>query len=612
MSDNSAVNKKKSSGSRPAKTSPQPAPRKQNSPQRAADRSQQKSKPKPDVPKANAHLVMFPTAATGAQFGAPLSGALSALGDSVGRALGGRGFLSASSNETGGDETFEVSDENGNGNGNVDQMSLPTSSAPETENINPRHRIFPLSDVNMANIHAILLDMDYSAVQYDVREAEKAIFDRAKQKFSYLGPAVETLRFNPRQAILGNVVDPSRGVVLKANFRGIPKVGYKGYRKISPTRLSAMYQTRVQLRDPRWDMANSIYALTGLSMYSQLVHLKGQDRLTGNLDYRSLYDKVTHTINEVHQEGYPKSEFVKHPDRYVLLDSKASLALLDQYHSGKKLVLVTNSPKWYVDKMMSYSYDRYLPRGMRWRDLFNLVVVRAEKPGFFSNDTPFYTLGDDGEPSAPMTEEPKEGASYAHGNLDSLLRWLKIPPFKALYAGDDMRSEVLESSRAGLNTLLLMAQLSEEIEALQQSEDQQLELTLLMDDKNKKEDALSRIDRSIQRIEKRYGPQPELSLEQLRKDRQAQVSEIEALNGRINQLAKRLSHLHNEFFGPITQAGGQSSLWAEHMRRRADLVTSKLSNLASYGPNMYFRARRSELLQRPFGSIDEPVRHVGE
>lgn len=40
---------------------------------------------------------------------------------------------------------------------------------------------------------------------------------------------------------------------------------------------------------------------------------------------------------------------------------------------GKILLLITNSDYQYTDVMMTYCYDRFLPQGMRWRDLFDMV-----------------------------------------------------------------------------------------------------------------------------------------------------------------------------------------------------------------------------------------------
>jgi hypothetical protein len=37
------------------------------------------------------------------------------------------------------------------------------------------------------------------------------------------------------------------------------------------------------------------------------------------------------------------------------------------------LLLITNSDYEYTARMMAFAYDRFLPDGMTWRDLFDMV-----------------------------------------------------------------------------------------------------------------------------------------------------------------------------------------------------------------------------------------------
>lgn len=41
---------------------------------------------------------------------------------------------------------------------------------------------------------------------------------------------------------------------------------------------------------------------------------------------------------------------------------------------------------------MSFAYDRYLPEGMVWRDLFDMVIIQARKPDFFSYNMSLYEV----------------------------------------------------------------------------------------------------------------------------------------------------------------------------------------------------------------------------
>jgi hypothetical protein len=42
--------------------------------------------------------------------------------------------------------------------------------------------------------------------------------------------------------------------------------------------------------------------------------------------------------------------------------------------------------------MMRYAFDSFLPAGTTWRDLFDVVVLGASKPGFFTHRAPLFPL----------------------------------------------------------------------------------------------------------------------------------------------------------------------------------------------------------------------------
>lgn len=70
------------------------------------------------------------------------------------------------------------------------------------------------------------------------------------------------------------------------------------------------------------------------------------------------------------------------------IDPELPLTLLDQRESGKKLALITNSEWGYTKCMMSNVFDRFLPQGLTWRDLFDVILVNARKPSFFTHSMP--------------------------------------------------------------------------------------------------------------------------------------------------------------------------------------------------------------------------------
>ena len=50
--------------------------------------------------------------------------------------------------------------------------------------------------------------------------------------------------------------------------------------------------------------------------------------------------------------------------------------------AGKRLLLITNSDYLYTNKMMQYAFDKYLPNGMGWRSIFDMVRFSSENSLF--------------------------------------------------------------------------------------------------------------------------------------------------------------------------------------------------------------------------------------
>ena len=69
-----------------------------------------------------------------------------------------------------------------------------------------------------------------------------------------------------------------------------------------------------------------------------------------------------------------------HPHQYLHRDPELIPYLLRLKQEGKKLFVITNSPFETVDAGMSYMV------GHNWRDLFEVIIVQAGKPHFFTNN----------------------------------------------------------------------------------------------------------------------------------------------------------------------------------------------------------------------------------
>src|SRR5262245_1154915 len=252
--------------------------------------------------------------------------------------------------------------------------------------------VFCNRTLNMRSIRAIGYDMDYTLVHYHAAEWERRAYHHVKERFLAAGWPVGPLEFDPDHAVRGLVLDVEYGNIVKANRFGFVRAAAHGTRMLPFDEMRAVYaRTLVDLSEHRWVFLNTLFSLSEGCLYAQLVDLLDAGKLPGPMGYAQLYAQVKDKLDRAHVEGRLKAEVVAEPARFVSLDGETALALQDQKAAGKRLLLITNSEWSYTNAMMAYSFEPFLG-GRRWRELFDLIIVGARKPDFFTHQAPFYEV----------------------------------------------------------------------------------------------------------------------------------------------------------------------------------------------------------------------------
>ncbi|HJV37317.1 MAG TPA: 5'-nucleotidase domain-containing protein, partial [Geothrix sp.] len=356
----------------------------------------------------------------------------------------------------------------------------------------------------------------------------------------------------------------------------------------------------VDLSDPRWVFLNTLFSLSEGCLYAQAVDLLDQGALPRPFEYASLYRHVRSRVDAQHLEGHLKAEIAAAPERYVVQDPEAALALLDQKAAGKKLMLITNSEWSFTAKMMAHAYDRHLPEGMTWRKLFDLVIVAARKPAFFTERGPFFEVVDESGLLRPLMGPLRPGGLYLGGSASQVERDLGIAGDEILYVGDHMFGDVHVSKRTlSWRTALVLRELEREVEALETFRETELKLMALMREKETLEARLSRARLALQRLHADYGPAPAADAAALEARLQDLRGQLVALDAEIGPLAKAGSELVNARWGLLTRAGNDKSHLTRQIERYADIYTSRVSNFLHATPFAYFRSPRGSLPHDP-------------
>ncbi len=485
----------------------------------------------------------------------------------------------------------------------------------------PRNReVFCNRTLNMRSIRAIGYDMDYTLVDYEVEAWERRAYERARDKFKALGWPVEGLEFDHGAVIRGLVIDTELGNLVKANRFGFVKKAVHGTRDLTFDEMRNTYtRTMVELSQHRWVFLNTLFSLSEACLYGQLVDLLDARKLPKTMGYRDLYEEVRLTMDAMHVEGELKAEIIANPEKFVKLDPELPLALLDQRHAGKKLLLITNSEWSYTSAMMTYTFDRFLSStsethgaalgaGRTWRDLFDVVVVGARKPEFFTTRSPFFEIVTEEGLLRPVVGELRPHTAYFGGSAPQVERHLGISGDEILYVGDHMFGDVHVTSKVlRWRTGLVLRELEQEISALESFHDSEKLLSDGMIEKESLEHDYSHARIALQRLKAGYGPQPDETAEVLHERIASLRTRLAKLDSDISPLAKQASELANSRWGLLTRAGNDKSHLARQIERYADIYTSRVSNFLYSTPYVYLRTQRGSLPHDPSTPAGPPL-----
>ncbi len=449
-------------------------------------------------------------------------------------------------------------------------------------------------------MRAIGYDMDYTLVHYRVEEWERHAFEQTRGRLAELGWPVAELAFDPDRVIRGLTIDLEEGNLVKPTRFGYVIRAAHGTEFLDFDTLRRTYHgTFVDLAEDRFVFLNTLFSLSEASLYAQLVDLYDEGALPGVRSYGDLYNRVRATLDAAHMEGDLKAQIAADPQRFVVPDPDVPLTLLDQFHAGKRLLLITNAEWAYARRIMEYAFDPHLPKGAVWRDLFEMVIVSASKPGFFSSSNPLFRIVDEERSLLePHLGRPTKGAVYFGGCAADLEEHLGLHGDQILYVGDHLFADV-HVSKALLRwrTALVIRELESEVEALDDFRPSEVRLQALMADKEAMERRLAVLRLTSQRNRLGYAPpgldgDPDTEIEELK-------SRLAALDDEIAPLARAAGKIRNEAWGPLMRSGNDKSLFARQVERYADVYTSRVSNFLHATPYAFLRAARGSLPHDP-------------
>eukprot|EP00069_Balaena_mysticetus_P018600 bmy_11565T0 len=331
--------------------------------------------------------------------------------------------------------------------------------------------IYANNEISLRDVEVYGFDYDYTLAQYaDTLHPE--IFSAARdiliEHYKY-PEGIRKYDYNPSFAIRGLHYDIQKSLLMKIDafhyvqlgtaYRGLQPVPdeevidlYGGTQHIPLYQMSGFYG-----KGPSIKQFMDIFSLPEMALLSCVVdHFLGHGL---EFDQAHLYKDVTDAIRDVHVKGLMYQWIERDMEKYILRGDETFAVLSRLVAHGKQLFLITNSPFSFVDKGMRHMV------GADWRQLFDVVIVQADKPSFFTDRRkPFRKLDEKGSLHWDRITRLEKGKIYRQGNLFDFLRLTEWRGPRVLYFGDHLYSDLADLMlRHGWRTGAIIPELEREI-----------------------------------------------------------------------------------------------------------------------------------------------------
>ncbi len=463
-------------------------------------------------------------------------------------------------------------------------------------------QIFVNRTLRMEKITTIGFDLDWTLADYNQDALSQLAFeltlDRLVKDFDY-PRSVLAAEYRPNFARRGLMLDTETGMVLKMNRHRYVGRAYHGRNFVDPTERARLYRRQpIQPSSDRFYFVDTLFELPEVSLFSELIEIENQSDSSSQLgDYRRLFEDTRKAVDSIHADGSLKSKILADLPRYLPKDPEMVLALQRLALGGRRLLLITNSEKYYTDALCSHLFDGALPGLDSWRQLFDLVVVESRKPNFFRKNLPFSDLQNEGR----ETTTPEWNGYYSGGCRSGLMGLLGGAGEEVLYVGDHIYGDILSSKQVSTwRTALVVRELEDELEAQQELLPKIRHVDVLrseLAESGRQMDDVSDL-LALYRTVSNNGSSSEEDPSLLRAQRflDLQKQEHRVMRQHKNRLQERISRALNPYWGSIFRQGSNKSLFGSQVDDFACIYSSRVSNFAFYGRNHYFRVLRDQMM----------------
>eukprot|EP00438_Fugacium_kawagutii_P005395 Skav219471 [mRNA] locus=scaffold2719:19607:21463:+ [translate_table: standard] len=485
-------------------------------------------------------------------------------------------------------------------------LANETSAREETwtHDISNEERVYANTYVNLGSAKVVGFDYDYTLVSYKPAILH-LIYNLAKEQLvsglKYPKELVDELPgYDEQFAIRGLAVDLDKAWICMLTLRYRVSIAFYGRERVDPKIVARSYRSETgsgilppEERKKRLKPLNDLFSTAEACLLADVVQWFRNRNIP--FDARSVVTDVLAAITKAHVSGELHRTVCENLETYIEPDGQHLLQLLDTFRAaGKKLMLVSNSPFWFVNSGMVHVC------GEDWRSRFDVVVVSAGKPGFYTGNRPFREVS---TRTGRIKFKPITSLSpdevYCQGSLGELVRLMGWDPrgkhgqgsqdfdgSSIIYIGDSVFADLVEARRLyGWTTGAIIREVSHET-AVQKSPGWQKAWRVLQ--------VLTLCARQCQKTFLTAETPESATTKPVASYSTADTEILDSLEDLAADWRSHLDALLNPNFGSIFRTSrdngqtAQPSLFARCLQRHVDFYTSKVENLRLYSTDHRF------------------------
>lgn len=439
--------------------------------------------------------------------------------------------------------------------------------------------VFCNDRIDLSEVEVYGYDYDYTLASYK-KGVEYLIHDIAKHhlvnKYGY-PEDIASLVYDPRFPIRGLHYDVEKGLFLKVDSSHQVQLGtvYRGRHRLTDQEVNQLYSRRqLSVASLEPDLPPSRHRNTKMVQLVDIFSKPEMALMAGVMEHfmrnklevqpESLHYDVSTSIGMAHKTFHEETR--SHPHQYLHRDPELIPYLLRLKQEGKKMFVITNSPFETVDAGMSYII------GHNWRELFEVIIVQAGKPHFFTNNgKPFREVDMRRKIGRwDKVSQLEKGKIYAGGTIDQFQELTGWTGHRVMYFGDHPYADLADVTLLhGWHTAAVIRELEQEIDMMNTEQfkwnvNWQQVLMALIDEHQAVEEVSSR-------------------------------EVIEQWKTEVSEVQNTLKCLFNTQFGSAFRSYNNPTYFSRKLFRFSDLYMSRVTNLNRYSLNHYFYPRRGAL-----------------